>query len=69
MKTLKSNFFKFGFGSSFYKKNDFSTSLIGQINFTFINVLIPAGESQFGFGFEINQYSFLNFLIVQKSFN
>ena len=38
---FKSKFFKFGFGSSFYKKSDFSNNLIGQINFTFMNILIP----------------------------
>ena len=66
---FRSNSFRFGFGSSFYKKSDFLTHLIGQINFIFMNVLIPLGESQIGFGLEINQYSFANSLFVQKTFN
>ena len=66
---LRSKSFRFGFGSSFYKKSDFLTELIGQINFTFMNVLIPIGESQLGFGLEINQYSFVNSLFIQKTFN
>ena len=65
---FNSKLFKLGVGSSFYKKSDFSTNLIGQINFTFINILIPVGESQLGFGLEINQYSVLNSFFVQRTF-
>tara|TARA_Y100000816_G_C26076748_1_gene566886 strand:- start:638 stop:1288 length:651 start_codon:yes stop_codon:yes gene_type:complete len=65
----RSKFFNFGFGSSFYKKSDFSTSLIGQINFTYMNILIPIGGSQLGYGLEINQNSFLNSLFIQKAFH
>ena len=65
---FKSKFFKFGFGSSFYKKSDFSTNSIGQINFTFMNILIPIKKSQLGFGLEINQNSSLNSLFIQKDF-
>ena len=65
---FNSKLFRFGFGSSFYKKSDFSTTLIGQINFTFMNILIPLGESQLGFGLEINQYSVLNSFFVQRTF-
>ena len=63
---FKSKFFKFGFGSSFYKKNDFSINSIGQINFTFMNILVPVKKSQLGFGLEINQYSSLNSFFIQK---
>ena len=66
---FRSKFFIFGFGSSFYKKSDFSTNLIGQINFTSMNILIPIGESQLGYGLEFNQNSFLNSLFVQKAFH
>ena len=61
--------FKFGFGSSLYKKSDFSTSLSGQINFTSMSILIPLGGSRLGFELEINQYSVLNSLFIQKTFN
>ena len=66
---FKSKFFKFGFGSSFYKKSDFSNNLIGQINFTFMNILMPIRKFQLGFGLEINQYSILKSIFIQKDFN
>ncbi len=66
---FRSKFFKFGFGSSFYKKNDFSTNLIGQINFSFMNILIPVGESQIGYELKADQNSFLNSLFIQKAFH
>ena len=65
---FKSKLFKFGFGSSFYKKSDFSINSNGQINFTFMNILVPVKESQLGFGLEISQYAVLNSFFVQRSF-
>ena len=65
---FRSKLFKFGFGSSFYKKNDFSINSIGQINFTFMNILVPVKKSQLGFGLEINQNTVLNSFFVQRSF-
>ena len=65
---LKSKFLRFGFGSSFYKKNDFSNNIAGQINFGFINISIPIRVFQLGFGLEINQYSNLKSMSIQKDF-
>ncbi len=66
---LKSKFFRFGFGSSFYKKNNFSNNSVGQINFGFMNILIPIRVFQLGFGLEINQYSYLKSMFIQKDFH
>ena len=49
--------------------SDFSTNLIGQTNFAFMNILIPIGKSHFGYGLEVNQNSILNSLFIQKTFN
>ena len=65
---LKSKFFRFGFGSSFYKKNNFSNNSVGQINFGFMNISIPIRVFQLGFELEINQYSSLKSMFIQKDF-
>lgn len=64
----KNKFLRFGLGSSFYKKNDFSNNLIGQVNFAFMNILIPIRVLQLGIGLEVNQHSSLKFLFMQKEF-
>ena len=66
---FKNKFFRFGFGSSFYKKNDFSNNLVGQINFGFMNISIPVRVFQLGFGLEINQHSSLTSMFIQKDFH
>jgi len=67
--SLKSKFFRFGFGSSFYKKRNFSSKLVGQHNFAFMNFSMPIRVFQLGFGLEINEYSFLKSMFIQKDFN
>ena len=64
----KNKFLRFGLGSSFYKKNDFSNNLIGQVNFAFMNILMPIRVLQLGIGLEVNQHSSLKFLFMQKEF-
>ena len=67
---LKISYFRFGLGSSFYKKNNFSNNLEGQMNFVFMNILIPKSSIlDIGFGSEINKYSSLNSIhFIQKDF-
>ena len=67
--SLKSKFFRFGFGSSFYKKRNFSNNLVGQHNFAFMNFSMPIRLFQLGFGLEINEYSSLKSMFIQKDFN
>ena len=67
--SFENNFFRFGLGSSFYKKRDFSNNLVGQINFAFMNFSMPVRVFQLGFGLEINKYSPLKSMFIQKDFN
>ena len=66
---FKSKLFRFGFGSSFYKINNFSNNSAGQINFGFMNISIPIKLFQLGLGLEINQYSSLKSMYIQKDFH
>ena len=66
---FKSKFFRLGFGSTFYTKSDYINNLTGQINFAFMNILIPIKVFHLGFGLEINQNSSLNSLFIQKDFH
>ena len=67
--SLKSKPFRLGFGSSFYKKRNFSNNLVGQHNFVFMNISMPIRLLQLGFGLEINKYSSLKSMSIQKDFN
>ena len=61
-------FFRFGLGSSFYKKDNFLYIQKGQINFIVINTIIPAKIFQLGFETRTNLDLFFYSFSIQKDF-
>jgi len=63
------NFFRFGLGSTFYKKNNFLSKQKGQVNFIFANIIIPVRIFQLGFEVRMNPNEFFYSLSLQKNFH
>ena len=66
---FKSNFFRFGLGSTFYTKDNFLYKEKGQTNFIIMNVILPIKIFQLGFEAKINPNVFLYSFSLQKDFN
>ena len=63
------NFFRFGFGSNFYAKDNFSYKQKGQVNFILLNTIIPVKFFQFGFETRMNLNMFFYSFSFLKDFN
>ena len=61
-------FFRFGLGSTFYKKDNFLYNKKGQINFILINTIIPVKIFQLDFETKINLDMFFYSFSIQKYF-
>ena len=62
------NFFRFGLGSNFYTKDNFLHKQRGQINFIFINTIIPVKIFQLGLEARMNLDMFFYTFSFQKDF-
>ena len=62
------NFFRFGLGSIFYKKDNFLYKEGGQINFILVNTIIPVKIFQLGFETKMNLDMFFYSFSMQKDF-
>ena len=64
----RNNFFRFGLGSNFYKKDNFLYKQRGQINFILLNTIIPVKFFQLSFETRMNLDMFFYSLSLQKDF-
>ena len=62
------NFFRFGFGSNFYSKDNFSYKQKGQVNFILLNTIIPVKFFQLGFETRMNLDMFFYSFSFLKDF-
>ena len=64
----KNNYYRFGLGSSFYKKNNYTYTKEGQLNFVFLDMIIPISILNVALGSKINPDSFSYSIYIQKDF-
>tara|TARA_B100000900_G_scaffold374942_1_gene356556 strand:- start:455 stop:1048 length:594 start_codon:yes stop_codon:yes gene_type:complete len=62
------NFFRFGFGSNFYVKDNFLHKQRGQVNFFLLNTIIPIKFLQLSFETRINLHTFFYSFSLLKDF-
>ena len=64
----KHNFFKFGFGSNFYSRDNFLDKQRGQINFILLSTIIPVNFFQLSFETKMNLHTFFYSFSLLKDF-
>ena len=65
----KHNFFRFGFGSNFYIRDNFLHKQIGQINFILLSTIIPVNFFQLSFETKMNLHTFFYSFSLLKDFH
>ena len=64
----KKNYFRFGLGSSFYKNNNYINTKEGQMNFVFLDIIIPISILDIALGSNINPGFFSYSIHLTKDF-
>ena len=65
----KHNFFRFGFGSNFYTRDNFLYKQRGQINFILLSTIIPVNFFQLSFETKMNLHTFFYSFSLLKDFH